>query len=216
MTNEELERAVTDELFSDPKIDSEAVAVVADDGTVTLRGTVGSLRQKREARRAAERVYGVTGIINDLEVRILIEHRREDAELRGEVLQALMFDAQVPATIEATVKNGAVTLTGTADWQYQRDEAVLVAGNIPGVTEVENRVTLAVPTPSPADVEDSIADALQPDALLDANNVAVTSANGVVTLTGNVRSWSERDAAVAAAWAAPGVTDVRDRLTVNY
>jgi osmotically-inducible protein OsmY len=216
MTNEELALAVADELHWDPKIDSEAVAVSADDGTVTLRGTVGSLRQKREARRAAERVYGVTGVDNELDVGILTEHRREDADLRGDVLQALMLDAQVPASIDATVVDGVVTLTGTADWQYQRDEAEFVAANVLGVIGVENAVALAVPTPSPADVEDSIARAFQRDATLDADNVAVASSHGVVTLTGSVRSASEREAAVAAAWAAPGVTDVRDRLTVFY
>jgi hypothetical protein len=89
-----------------PKIDSAGITVSADDGSVTLRGTVGSFRQRREAKRAAERVYGVTDVHNDLEVRVLTEHRREDAELRGDVLQALMLDALVPTTIDATVKTG--------------------------------------------------------------------------------------------------------------
>jgi osmotically-inducible protein OsmY len=114
MTNETLQRNVTDELAWDPKIDSEAIAVSADDGVVTLRGTVGSFRQKREAKLAAERVRGVTTVNNALDVRVLTEHRREDAELRGDVLQALILDALVPATIDVTVKDGIVTLTGTA------------------------------------------------------------------------------------------------------
>jgi hypothetical protein len=87
VTNEPLERNVTDELFWDPKIDNAGIAVSADDGSVTLRGTVGSFRQKREAKRAAERVYGVTDVNNELDVRVLTEHRREDAELRGDVLR---------------------------------------------------------------------------------------------------------------------------------
>jgi HSP20 family molecular chaperone IbpA len=111
MTNEVLELNVTDELFWDPKIDSEGIAVSADDGAVTLRGTVGSFRQKREAKRAAERVYGVINVNNNLDVRVLTEQRREDSELRGDVLQALMLDAVVPTTVDATVKDGMVTLT---------------------------------------------------------------------------------------------------------
>jgi osmotically-inducible protein OsmY len=95
--------------------------VAAHDGTVTLRGTVGSLRQKREARKAAQRVHGVVFVNDQLDVRILDEHRREDAELRRDVLQALMLDTAVPITVEATVKNGFVTLTGIATWQYQRE-----------------------------------------------------------------------------------------------
>src|SRR5437879_2597555 len=103
MTNEELSRLVTAELSWDPKIDSEAIAVAADDGTVTLRGSVGSPREKHEARKATERVAGVEYVNNELDVRILTEHRREDAELRGHVLQALVLDSTVPTTVDATV-----------------------------------------------------------------------------------------------------------------
>ena len=100
-TNAELELDVTEELAWDPKVDSEEIAVGADDGTVTLRGTVGSFRQKREARKAAERVYGVLYVNNELNVRILDEYRHDDADLRGDVLQALMLDSLVPNTIDA-------------------------------------------------------------------------------------------------------------------
>jgi len=216
MTNAELELDVTDELFWDPKIDSAAVAVSANDGTVTLRGTVGSFRQKREARKAAERVWGVIDVDNELKVRILTEQRREDADLRGDVLQALMLDSLVPTTIDAKVEYGYVTLTGNADWQYQRDEAEFIAGNIIGVTGVENDVYLNVVQPSPGDVRESIKKALKRDAKLDAASLSVETVNGTVVLTGTVHSWSERDAAVAAAWAAPGVTAVDDLLTVTY
>ena len=216
MTNAELELDVTDELFWDPKIDSAEVAASADDGTVALRGTVGSFRQKREARKAAERVWGVTDVKNELKVRILTEQRREDADLRGDVLQALMLDSLVPTTIDAKVEYGFVTLTGNADWQYQRDEAEFIAGNIIGVTGVENDVYLNVVQPSPGDVRESIKKALKRDAKLDAASLSVETVNGTVVLTGTVHSWSERDAAVAAAWAAPGVTAVDDLLTVTY
>jgi osmotically-inducible protein OsmY len=168
-----LEQNVADELLSDPRIDNEMIAVAAaDDGTVTLRGTVGSFRQRREARKAAERVFGVTKVTNDLEVRLLTEHRRHDGELRADVLQALMLDTLVPTTIEASVKDGLVILTGIADWQYQREEAEFIAGNVLGVTGVENDVDLAWPTPSAWDVQYSIKKALERDAKLDANNMA--------------------------------------------
>ena len=139
-TDAELTLDVSDELAWDPKVDSDEIAAAADEGTVTLRGTVGSFRQKREAGKAAERVYGVLYVNNDLDVRILDENRHDDADLRGGVLQALMLDALVPNTIDASVKDGFVTLTGTADWQYQRAEAVFIAGNLDGVTGVENDV----------------------------------------------------------------------------
>ncbi len=206
----------TEELAWDPKVDSEEIAVAADDGTVTLRGTVGSFRQKREARKAAERVYGVLYVNNDLNVRILDENRHDDADLRGDVLQALMLDTLVPNTIDANVKYGFVTLIATADWQYQRDEAEFIAGNVGSVTGVENDVYLTSPTPYAGVVKDSIKKAMKRDAKLDAENVDVDTMNGIAVLTGSVRSWAEHDSAVQAAWPAPGVTDVDDRLAISY
>src|SRR5205814_857578 len=104
----------SDELFWDPKVDSAAVAVSANDGVATLRGTVGNFREKREAKSAAERVYGVKRVDNQLQVRILSDARREDADIRGAVLQALMLDSLVPPTIDVRVEDGFLTLTGTA------------------------------------------------------------------------------------------------------
>ena len=165
MTSAELERNVADELSWDPRIDSKAIAVSVEDGIVSLRGTVGSLRQKREAKKAAGRVRGVIYVNDDLEVKILTEQRREDADVRGDVLRALQLDSRVPTGVDPTVKDGFVTLTGGVDWQYQRNEA---------------------------------------------------NSNGTATLTGTVRSWSDRDAAVAAAWSAPGITAVIDSINVIY
>ena len=133
MSNSDLERSVADELRWDPKVDNAAIAVSAEDGVVTLRGTVGSFRQKREAKQDAERIFGVESVNNDLQVRIMNQDRRDDAELRGAVLQALMLDGLVPSTIDAKVDDGVVTLSGTANWQFERDEAEFVAANILGV-----------------------------------------------------------------------------------
>jgi osmotically-inducible protein OsmY len=190
--------------------------VSAHDGTVTLRGSVGSPREKHEARKATERVSGVEYVNNELAVQILNEHRREDADLRGHVLQALVLGSTVPTTVDATVRAGQVTLTGVATWKYQRDEAEFIAGNVRGVTGVHNEIALATPVPSPGDVSQSIKTALERDAKLQASNITVDTLNGTVRLTGTVNSWSERDAAVAAAWAAPGVIEVDDRVSVRF
>jgi osmotically-inducible protein OsmY len=216
MTDEVLTLSVKDELFWDPKVDSEQIAVSADDGTITLRGTVGSFRQKRDAKQAAERVHGVVYVENDLTVRILTKSRRADADLRGDVLQALLLDSLIPTTVDAKVEDGYVTLSGTVDWQYQRDEATFVAGNILGVTGVENEILVGGAGRTISEVSDGIQNAFKRDAKIDADNLLVAAAAGTVTLSGSVRSWSEHDAALAAAWAAPGVTNVKDRLTVSY
>ena len=217
MSNEALELDVSDELFWDPKVDNAAIAVSADDdGTVILRGTVGSFREKREAKTAAQRVYGVTRVDDQLQVRILDEDRRDDAELRGDVLQALMIDSLVPSTIDASVDDGWVTLTGTANWQYERDEAELMAASVAGVIGVSDDVRLTVSGPKASDVKESIKKAFKRNARLDANDLDVESYNGTVTVSGAVGSWSEHDAAIDAAWAAPGVTSVNDDLVVEY
>jgi osmotically-inducible protein OsmY len=212
----ELAADVSDELFWDPKLDNSSIAVSASDGTITLRGTVASLHEKREAKTAAQRVHGVISVDNHLQVKLMDDEQRADADLRGDVLQALTLDSLVPATVDAKVEDGFVTLTGTADWQYQRDEAELVASNVVGTLGVSDEIELSNPTPSTGDVQESIRKAFKRNAALDADDLYVSSDNGTVTIDGNVSSWAEHDEAIDAAWAAPGVTSVHDNMTVAY
>jgi len=216
MSNEQLIDDVNDELHWDPRLDNSAIAVSADDGTVTLRGAVGTFREKREAKKAAERVYGVTEVKNDLQVKLMTDSRRDDADLRADVLQSLALDSLVPATIDAQVDDGYVTLTGKAEWQYQRDEAESVAANVVGVLDVEDNVELIGPPPDAGDVQDDIKRAFKRNAKLDAKDLSVATSDHTVTVSGTVRSWAEHDEAIDAAWAAPGVRDVKDRIAVLY
>jgi osmotically-inducible protein OsmY len=215
--DDELIRNVKDELVWQPIVDPKAIAVSARDGKVTLRGTVGSLREKRAARKVAERVFGVVAVHNELEVRLLNAQRRDDADLRADVLQALMLDGLVPETIDVKVDEGFVTLAGTAEWQYQRDEADLVASSIVGALDVVDEIELThPPSPDPVPVEEAIGRAFRRSAALDASKLDVSTEDGTVTISGQVRSWAEHDDAIAAAWAAPGVRQVRDHMTVGY
>jgi osmotically-inducible protein OsmY len=138
MSDDDLRLDVEDELLWEPRVDNEAIAVSAHHGKVELRGTVGSFREKRAATAAAKRVYGVKKVDNDLDVELLVQDRREDADIRGGVLEALGLDGQVPHSVDADVTEGTVTLSGTVSHQYQRDEADYVAGNVPGVCWVTN------------------------------------------------------------------------------
>ena len=216
MSNNDLARYVTEELYWDPKVDSAAIAVSVDDGVVTLRGTVGSFREKQDAKHDAERVYGVKDVKNELEVRILTEHRRYGR--RAPRLRPAGDDARQPRPrdVDAKVDDGVVKLTGKANWQYQRDEAESVAGNLLGVMGVEDEIDLIPPGPTAHDVEHSIKKAMERNAKLDAESVAVESSNGTITLRGTVSSWADHDEAVAAAWAAPGVTRVKDHILIAY
>ena len=208
ISNDELVGHVADELLWDPKVDSAAVAVSAQDGTVTLRGTVGSFREKREAQKAAERVWGVIGVENELEVKLMSDSKRDDADLRGDVLKAMMLDALVPDIIDALPTVFRHPSRGSADWQYQRDEADFVASNIRGVTGLVNEIELTGPPPTSGDVKDGIKDAFKRNAKLDANDLSVETSGRTVTVKGTVSSWAEHDQAIDAAWAAPGVQKV--------
>jgi osmotically-inducible protein OsmY len=216
VTNDELTALVADELSFDPKVKSDEIAVTADGGQVTLRGTVGTFHEKREAGKAAQRVYGVSSVQNDLDVRLMTGHKREDAALRADVLQALMLDSLVPSTIDAKVDDGWVTLTGKAEWNYQRDEAERVAGNVAGVVVVDTDIELTGEKPNAEHVKHAIKDAIKRNAKLDAEGITVETSEHTVTLKGTVASWAEHDDAVAAAWDAPGVQKVKDHILVAY
>jgi osmotically-inducible protein OsmY len=215
-TYDQLQEDVTDELFWDPKVDGDAIAVSADNGIVRLSGTVGSPREKHEARKAAQRVFGVLWVVNDLDVRPLDQDKREDAELRGDVLRAFTLNSVVPPTVDAHVEDGFVTLTGSACWQFERFEAEIVAASVPGVTGVQDKIVQKGSAPEAFDVSHAIQKAFRRCAALDEHSIRVETTGATVSLTGTVRSWSEHDAALAAAWAAPGVSHVQDNVTVRY
>jgi osmotically-inducible protein OsmY len=216
MTDDDLRRAVAAELHWDPQVDSTAIEVSAAGGMVTLRGTVASLSHQRAAGHAARRVRGVTGIANDLTVRIPDRDRRGDEDLRGDVLEALMLESSVPMTVEADARDGVVTLTGTVEWHYQREAAESRTVSVPGVAGIDNAITLA-PAHAARVAADVISCAFRRDAVLGGAGLSVeASPGGLVILSGTVSSWAARLHAVAAAWSAPGVTDVDDRIGVEY
>jgi osmotically-inducible protein OsmY len=168
MTDDDLRRDVAAELSWDPKVGSHTIVVSADADVVTLRGTVGTLREKLEAGRAAGRVYGITEVSNQLHVRTPDGGTRDATDLRGDVLDALMLDSLIPMTVDAKARDGRVTLTGRS--------AVLHARELS----------------------------------------AETISYGTVILAGTVNSWAEHREAVAAAWSAPGVTEIDDQIVVEY
>jgi osmotically-inducible protein OsmY len=214
--DDDLTRSVNDELFWDSKLDNHAIAASACGGEVTLRGTVGSLREKHEATKAAQRVFGVVSVDNQLQVRPLDDDARVDADIRGDVLQALMLDSTVPRTVDAKAHDGVVTLTGTAAWQFQREEAETVASSVTGVVEVIDEIELEHPEPQGGEVKTAIENAFRRNATIDADDLSVTTSNGTVTISGVVSSSSEHTDAITAAWSVPGVTSVNDQIKVEY
>jgi osmotically-inducible protein OsmY len=216
MANDRLRAAVAAELGWNPKVDGTNITVSAEGGRVTLRGTVTRFRQKREADKAARGVYGVTAISNFVEVHLPEQDRRADADVRADVGQALALNDLIPATMQASVKAGLVTLSGVAAWQFQRDEAELACAAVPGVMGVDVAVSLR-PAPSDDDIEQAISAAFGRSARLDRFEISADSPfPGLVVLSGTVGSWAEHDDAVAVAWSGPGITDIDDRIAVVY
>jgi osmotically-inducible protein OsmY len=100
---------------------------------------------------------------------------------------------------------------GTADWQYQRDEAES-SRPTSSVARRPRRDRAQRPDAERGDVQESIRKAFKRNAALDADDLYVSTDNGTVTINGNVSSWAEHDEAIDAAWAAPGVTSVHDNI----
>src|SRR5215469_10709256 len=214
MKDDDLRRNVAAELSWDPQADSEAIEISAASGMITLRGTVASLRLKQAGGRAAERVRGVAWVANELRVQVPGKDRRDDEDLRGDVLETLMLDVSVPTTVDAQARDGLVTLTGTAQWHYQREAAEVRTAHVPGVAGIDNAITLTQ-APDAQEARDAICAAFRRYAALEANGLSVeTSPDGLVILSGVASSWAAHDHAVAAAWFAPGVTQVDDRICV--
>lgn len=215
MTDSELKGHVQGALDWEPSVDVKDIGLSVDEGVVTLRGNVASYAEKMAAERVALRVYGVKGVANDLAVHIGNLFQRNDTEIAHAAVAALKWSTMVPSDkITVTVANGWLTLKGTVDWQYQRDAAFRTVRDLTGVKGVTNSVTLKTHVKS-IDVRDKIEAAFKRSAEVDARRVNVTALDGKVILSGNVHSWFERQEAERAAWAAPGVTQVEDRLTIT-
>lgn len=214
MGDDDLRANVAAELLWDPYVDSRNIEVSVKRGAVRLTGAVASLRQKREARDATRRVYGVTSVSNQLKVRNLPESRRDDAEVRADVLRALPLDCAIPPTVDAKAAKGLVTLTGTVAFHRQRAEAEFICANVHGVLDINDEIAL-ISAPWGDHVEREISAALKRTARLAVDYLSVDARpDGTVTLSGTVTSCAEHDDALAAAWSAPGVTAVDDRIFV--
>ena len=215
-TDMQIQKDVIDELHWDPSIRDSEVAVAAKDGVVTLAGTVHSYAEKYAAERAAERVSGVKAIAEDLVVQPIGSFVRSDTDIAHAVTRALTWDIQVPDDkVKATVENGWITLTGSVEWKYQKDAAERAVRYLTGVKGVGNLIEVRPKHASKFEVSSKIKEALRRSADHDADQITVEASDGRVTLKGTVRSFAERADAERAAWSAPGVSYVEDRIAVR-
>jgi osmotically-inducible protein OsmY len=213
-TDIQLKKDIEDELRWDPKINAAQVGVSVDHGVVSLLGTVDTYAEKWAAEDATKRVSGVRTVAMDLVVKVLTEHSRNDSDIAAAIQSALKWDVFVPNSVTAKVERGSVTLEGQVTWNYERDSAERAVRYLAGVVGVNNYITLK-PQASTVQVREKVEAALKRQAATDASSIHIETSGGKVTLTGHASSWRSIEDAADAAWAAPGVTEVVDKLQVS-
>ncbi|OAE56865.1 BON domain-containing protein [Achromobacter mucicolens] len=215
MSDSELRDRVQQALAFEPSVDEVHIGVVVENGIVTLTGHVGTFAQKLAAEEAVQRVKGVRGIAQEIEVRMAGDKQLADDQIAARALSIIAWDSTIPGgKVQVAVHKGWVTLSGAVEWFFQREAAEHAVHKLSGVTGVSNLIVVA-PSVHAVDVKRKIEDALLSSALVEAKRVEVSVHDHKVVLTGRVNSWVERGAAERAAWAVPGVVEVQNRLVVG-
>jgi osmotically-inducible protein OsmY len=214
-TDDEIKRDVEAELRWDPDIDAKDIAVNVKSGVVTLAGFIPSYLQKFEAERDVKRVQGVVGVANDLEVRLPSTDQRPDPDIARDAVEAMKM--QMPYSYQnfkVVVRDGWITLEGEAEWHYQKEKAEMAVRGVKGSKGVINSITVK-PKVAAQEVKRQIEAAFMRSAEVDAKQIQVEASDGEVILKGTVHSWFEREQAERAAWQAPGVRRVEDRIVIQ-
>jgi osmotically-inducible protein OsmY len=203
------------ELDFEPSVNAAHIGVGVHDGVVTLTGFVASYAEKLTAERAARRVFGVKAIAQEIEVRLPSDKKTEDDEIAKRAVDILKWRVGLPADqITIKVEKGVVTLDGEVDWQFQRAQAENALHTLTGVAGVVSLIRVRSRAQVP-EIKEKIQNALRRSAELDASHVTVRTEGGKVILGGTVHAWYERDLAEQAAWSAPGVTEVQDKIEIE-
>ncbi len=214
-TDEEIQANVLEELKWDSRVRPNEIGVAVKDGIVTLTDRVDSYLKKMAAEEAAHRVPGVKAVANDIEVRLPGFAERTDTDLAAAVLNALRWDAAIPTgKVDVTVSQGWVTLKGEVEYAFQKRDAERAVRRLSGVKGVSNLIVVK-PQVFPTDLKQQIERALIRNAETDARNITVEVEGSKIILRGTVRSYAEKQAAEDTAWAAPGVTEVENRIVIS-
>lgn len=211
----QIQKDVIDELNWEPSLNASEIGVTVKNSVVTLSGKVDTYLKKLTAEKAAKRVAGVKAIAEDIQVGIIPGLRKTDAEIAEAVLNALQWHTVIQEEkVKIQVEDGKVILEGEVEWEYQRVSAKTAIENLAGVRSITNLISIK-PAIKSSDILQKISSAFHRSAKVDAGKITVEVKGNLVTLKGKVRSIAEKEDAESAAWAAPGVTSVDNKLEVD-
>jgi len=216
-TDAEIQKDVRDEIRWEPRLIGSEINVDVTNGQVLLAGSLDSYPKKFAAEKAASKIFGVTGITNNIKIKIPEDQKRPDDEIKKAVIDAIKWNSTIDEKkIMATVKDGWVTLEGNVEWEFQKSRVTNLAEDTTGVTGVTNHISVISAFADSQDVKTKIDAALKRNFYLQRNNIKVEVNGSKATLSGNVRTLAEKSAAEAAAWSAAGINKVENKLRVNY
>jgi osmotically-inducible protein OsmY len=180
---------------------------------VTLDGEVDSYSKKWAAYRAAGRVLGVKEVVDEIKVKLPGSFKLADEEIGRAAVHAIELNVSAPHDrINVRVQDASITLTGEADWAYQREAAERAVRYLNGVAWVSNQITVK-PRVEPVDIKDKIESAFR-RTMIDSGKIGIETQGGKVILKGSVSSWTAREEAQRIAWAAPGVSQVENHILI--
>ena len=214
-SNAKIQQDVNEELKWDPRIKEGDIGVAVKDGVVTLSGSIPSYAEKNAAVKAAQKVTGVSAVVDEIQVKLSGSMVRDDRDIANACSSSLRWNIWVPQdAVKITVKNGWITLTGEVEYEFKRAAAYNAVRDLEGVRGVSNEITVK-PMVRSADVKQKIESALIRHAREDADNIKISVRDQDVTLSGKAPSWSERQQAEWAAWGTPGVKSVTNLVSIQ-
>src|SRR5579864_5949634 len=215
-TDANIRADVENELRWDPSLDEKGILIKVENGVVSLQGSVPHFSDRWTAEQVTKRVAGVRAIANDIQVKLPNTGGRLDSDIAAAAANALKWHFALESSgIQVIVKQGWITLSGHVSYGYQKSIAEDVVRQLIGAKGIFNDIEVR-PDVKAKDVKQKIQSAFQRQASLDAKDIRVKVDDSAVILQGTVHSWREKDDAAIAAWAAPGVTKVENKLQVQF